>query len=275
MHPFWDIAVRPLLDAAEATTVVEVGAERGLTTALLLEWAEARGGTVHAIDPAPRFDTSAWGLRWGERFQFHRGRSLDLLAGLPPVDVALIDGDHNYFTVSGELRTLAQVARGSGRPMPLVIAHDTGWPYGRRDLYYDPASIPDEHRHDAARAGILPGRNELGEPGLNADLWNATGEGGPRNGVMTAIEDFVDGIGEGCRMHLLEGMHGLAVLATEGRLEAAPKIAAAIDRLDSPEFLRAWAARLETARIEAEIRSRAKVTARPVAPPARDRGLLD
>ena len=28
------------------------------------------------------------------------------------------------------------------RPLPLLVLHDVGWPYGRRDLYYDPDDIP-------------------------------------------------------------------------------------------------------------------------------------
>ena len=38
-----------------------------------------------------------------------------------------------------------------------------------------------------ARAGVLPGRSELGDGGVNAAYWNATYEGGPRNGVLTAL----------------------------------------------------------------------------------------
>lgn len=275
MHPFWDLAVKPLLDAAGSREVIEIGAEQGLTTSLLLARAKSAGGTVHAIDPAPRFDISAWGLEWGKSFQFHRGRSLDLLGSLPPADACLIDGDHNYYTVSGELELLRRVAEAANQPMPLVIAHDVGWPYGRRDLYYDPDSIPVEHRHDAARAGILPGRQELGNPGLNSGLWNATHEGGARNGVLTAIEDFVSVLEGGCRLHLIEGMHGLAVIATSARLSAAPGLAAAMDRLDSPEFLRAWVTRLETARVGAGISAGTERSGSTGGRSDRDRGLLD
>ena len=37
MFPFWDLAVAPVLEAAEAKRVVEVGALRGETTALMLD----------------------------------------------------------------------------------------------------------------------------------------------------------------------------------------------------------------------------------------------
>ena len=279
MHPFWETVIEPVLDAAGADSVIEVGAEQGRTTRLLLDRARRRGnGVVHAIDPAPQFDVSAWELESGSLLRFHRGRSLDLLPGIGPVDAVLIDGDHNYFTVSGELALLDRAAASAARPLPVILAHDAGWPYGRRDLYYDPESIPVEHRHDAARAGILPGRSELGQPGINAGLWNATREGGPRNGVMTAIDDFVSGRAEPSALVTVEGMHGLAVIVSKGRLEATPELGPSLERLGSPDFLREWIRLLEKARIMAELRAgQASAVAenRQLHRVDRDRGLLE
>jgi hypothetical protein len=254
MHQFWEAVVRPLLDAADAKTVVEIGAERGLTTSRLLSWAAQRDATVHAIDPRPQFDVGRWELEHGDRFRMHRASSLDALGAIKGIDAALVDGDHNWFTVSAELRLLADGAARDGAPMPLVCAHDAGWPYGRRDMYYDPQAIPVEHRHDAARAGIAPGRSELG-PGINSGLWNATLEGGPRNGVLTAIEDFVAERPEAFELVVLPGWHGLAVLCAKGRAEAKPRLGAALERLRSPEFLRGWLEQIELARVAAEARA--------------------
>jgi hypothetical protein len=250
MHPFWSDVIEPALDATGAERVVEIGVEQGRTTSLLLDRARRHGrGEVHGVDPAPQLDVSAWQLEWGGLFHFHRARSLECLDRLPPADAVLIDGDHNYYTVAGELAALRRAADELSRTFPLVIAHDTGWPYGRRDLYYAPGTIPEEHRHDAARAGLLPGRSELGEPGMNSTLWNATVEGGPRNGVLTAIEDFVANDPEPLTTVSLEGMHGLTLIASDSRLESTPELARFFDRLRSTEFLTGWTHALETARI--------------------------
>jgi predicted O-methyltransferase YrrM len=162
MHPFFDPVIRPLLDAAGARTVVEVGAERGHTTTRLLSWAAGNGATIHSIDPEPRFDVARTELEHGERLRFHRARSLDVLGTITGVDAALIDGDHNWYSVISELRLLAAAATRADAPLPLVVAHDAGWPYGRRDIYYDPESILADHRHDVARATIAPGRSQHG-----------------------------------------------------------------------------------------------------------------
>ena len=47
----------------------------------------------------------------------------------------IIDGDHNYYTVSEELRLIAERARTA--PLPLLLFHDVCWPHARRDDYFD------------------------------------------------------------------------------------------------------------------------------------------
>lgn len=78
------------------------------------------------------------------RYRFFRDISHAVLPTLPAMDVALVDGDHNWHTVFHELRMLAETARASLAPLPVLILHDVGWPYGRRDLYYAPERIPEE-----------------------------------------------------------------------------------------------------------------------------------
>ena len=81
---------------------------------------------------------------------------------LPPMDAALIDGDHNWYTVYNELRLLARGAPGPpARRCRVLILHDVGWPYGRRDLYYDArARSPTEFRQPYAPGGMQPGPDE-------------------------------------------------------------------------------------------------------------------
>ena len=46
MWPFWDSVIAPLLDAAGSRTIVEIGAEQGRTTRMLLQRAARVGGRV-------------------------------------------------------------------------------------------------------------------------------------------------------------------------------------------------------------------------------------
>jgi cephalosporin hydroxylase/GT2 family glycosyltransferase len=152
------------------------------------------------------------------------------------MDVALIDGDHNWYTVTTELRLLAGVSRSAGAALPVCILHDVAWPYGRRDLYYNPDTIPPEHRHPWRRAGIRRRQSELidGGAGVNAELANAEHEGGPRNGVMTAVEDFVAEHDRPLRLVVVPIYFGLAILAEEALLTQRRALATVFDRLENP-----------------------------------------
>ena len=234
MYPLWNDVVFPVIQATAPRRVVEVGALRGENTEQVLD---RLGPHVefHVIDPVPDFDPAEHEARFAGRYVFHRDLSVNVLGDLPPMDVALIDGDHNWYTVHTELRLLAGVSRAAGAPLPVCICHDVGWPYGRRDLYYDPDNIPAEHRLPWRRAGIRRGQSELVEDGggVNAELANAEHEGGPRNGVLTAIEDFVAEHDVPLRLVVLPVYYGLAILVEEALLADRPDLAAVLDRLES------------------------------------------
>jgi hypothetical protein len=255
VRQFWEAVIEPVLEAARPRVIAEIGVARGSTTEELVRLAAGNGATVHLIDPEPHVDFDLDRLRSesGGRVVLHRTTSLDALAAvdeLGAVDAALIDGDHNWYTVYNELRLLAESAAAAGRPFALTFLHDVDWPYGRRDLYYAPDRIPEEHRHPYARGGLVPG---VAEPdairGMGMRLFQATIEGGPRNGVRTAVEDFLAGSGLALRAFHVPGFHGLMVLAPAERL-ADERLRAALERLESPEWLHAWAERLERARVK-------------------------
>ena len=131
MYPFWDLAVWPLIQAARARRIVEIGALRGETTVLMLETL-GEDTELHVIDPVPAFDPSEHERRFPGRYIFHRDLSRNVLDALPAVDVALVDGDHNWYTVDLELRLLSEAARREDAPLPVLVLHDVLWPYGRR-----------------------------------------------------------------------------------------------------------------------------------------------
>jgi O-antigen biosynthesis protein len=260
MHWYLKLLILPLLDALSPRRIVEVGVELGTVTVPLLRWAQAHDATVHAIDPDPNLSVDRLLAEHGERLRFHRATSLEVLEDVTDVDLALIDGDHNWYTVIHELRALEARAREDGREPPVILLHDVGWPYGRRDLYYDPRGIPAAHRQPHARGGLAPGRAELG-PGLNDHLENALLEGTPANGVLSAVEDFLAESPSEWRMWTLPGLCGMAILASAPVLAATASLRELLDSLDNPAFLRAHCEAIEQARIESD-RKRAGILRR-------------
>jgi Methyltransferase domain len=187
MQDFVKSFVVPVLAKRRSSRVCEIGASLGKSTQLL---ADLPSTAVLVIDPCLDCDL-------GDRFArnphvtVRKGISLKVLPELREAfDCILIDGDHNWYTVYHELKMISDgdlLTRGG-----MVFFHDVEWPYGRRDMYYQPEMIPQEHRHSCAQKGIVRGQSELSERSdFNSGLWNATHEGGPHNGVLPAIEDFL------------------------------------------------------------------------------------
>jgi Methyltransferase domain len=179
----------PCLDAVNARSVAEVGAFAGDLTRVLTDWAGTSGARVLAIDPAPQ--PALVQLEESDaELELIRQTSLDALAQIPLPDVIIIDGDHNYFTVSQELRAIGD--RAPGAELPLLLFHDVCWPHGRRDDYFDAQLIPKPDRHPVAgqSGGLIPSNPGLRPGGLPYPR-SAAREGGPGNGVLTAVEDFV------------------------------------------------------------------------------------
>jgi cephalosporin hydroxylase len=235
MFPFWEVAIAPVLRAARARRVVEIGALRGDNTKQLLDHLGAEA-ELHVIDPVPDFDPAEHEAQFPGRYVFHRDLSVNVLPHLEPMDAALIDGDHNWYTVYQELSLLREVARKAGAPLPVMLMHDVGWPYGRRDLYYDPETVPAEHRQPYRQAGMRQDRKKLlPKGGLNPTMYNAEVEGGPRNGVMTALDDWMAEHDTPLRLVFLPVYYGLAIVAEEERLQRQPELAAVMDRLESAE----------------------------------------
>jgi hypothetical protein len=117
--------------------------------------------------------------------------------------------------------------------MPLILAHDAGWPYGRRDLYYDPKTIPEGYRQPYAREGIAFGKSRLvGNRGMNLQMCNALQEGGPRNGVMTAVEDYLAQSSIDWHMVYIPLYFGLCILAPKQRLVSNQALAEQIQHLE-------------------------------------------
>jgi Methyltransferase domain len=176
-------------EAIGARSVVEVGAERGRLTQELLDWAQSNGARVTAIEPEPLEDLLELLEEYPEELEVVEELSLDALQHLPIPDVVVLDGDHNYYTLSGELRLISERAP-EGR-LPFLIFHDVCWPLARRDQYHAPELIPEEHRQPyGADIKVVRGDPGTVEYGLPFE-WGALREGGPGNGVMTAIEDFM------------------------------------------------------------------------------------
>lgn len=209
MKPFVRHFIAPLAKRHHWRRVCEIGASRGKCSEEMLRRVPELAYEI--IDPCLDEDLVEKFAN-DRRVTVHKGISLDVLPKLTEsFDAILIDGDHNWFTVYNELQQIHDrnlLARGG-----MVFFHDVQWPYARRDCYYQPDMIPQDFRHPYERKGIVRGKSELvDDGGHNAKYNNAIHEGGPRNGVLTAIEDFVNEHRAEYTFHRVRIQFGLGIL---------------------------------------------------------------
>ena len=247
MVAYMSCIVEPLLRALRPRNIVEIGSYQGEMTRLLLNFCTQHNAVLHSIDPAPQIDLAEWQKADRLHFRFYKGKSLAALLSIDSYDAVLIDGDHNWYTVFHELDLIEKAVVQRSRLFPLVLLHDVGWPYGRRDSYHDPESIPQAYLHPHARRGMRIDREELQDDlGLNALLCNALESNTSRNGVLTACKDFLDRSSLSLDCLVIPGFHGLGVLvptetvAQNGGvrrvLEAwrwAPEVSAYVERVEN------------------------------------------
>ncbi len=211
--------------------VVEIGADKGFTTRMLAALCSELGSQFVSVDPAP-----ATGVDNIAGVDHRRITSEDFFKGsdIPASPVWIVDGDHNYDTVAMELEG---IVKATGNSDCLIFLHDLGWPNGRRDFWYSTTTAP----ADAPRMadgfgvsidseGVVPIHEGIG---LGSMAAVAPREGGLRNGVLTAVEDFLKSeSGQGWVFRWTPIFFGFGILVRESTLLSG-KLSALVERFDA------------------------------------------
>jgi len=196
MHRLFDEFIDPVFTKYRPKRLLEIGVLHGKNTYNILKWCDREGATLTSLDPVDWIGELPDDVREGmESYKYKRGqehfdnwqikpegleavfaeglqrhwsclkmRSLDYFVSpqVESFDAYLVDGDHNYFTVITELLLIHRYAKKN----TLIVLHDVAkTTNARKDEYYDPTFIP-------------------------ADQID-----GPKQGILTAIEDFLAMVG--------------------------------------------------------------------------------
>jgi len=136
---------------------------------------------------------------------------------LPPdgADVWLLRPDPNHRSTADLLESVEGVAGGRG----VMLLHSVGWPTATRDCYPDPARLPADavHPHTAIDPAVRAearGADAVGRPTAGGPAW-AIRDGGPGNGVATALDDYLARHPDRCARRMPVGS-GLAVVWPDG-----------------------------------------------------------
>lgn len=198
MQNFVQPFVYPLMKSRGSGRICEIGSCRGEGTDRLRA---IPGLKVTVIDPCLDCDLQQK-FADDPQVDLRKGLSLDELPKLKEsFDCILVDGDHNWYTVYNELKLISE--RNLVRKGGVVFLHDVDAPWGRRDMYYQPETIPAEYQQEW-------------EPVQTLGFKRAKFEGGQRNGVLTAVEDFLRGNQTEYRFFHVKAGHGLGMIQRRG-----------------------------------------------------------
>lgn len=222
-----DEIILGLVDGCQPKSILEIGSESGGFSEKLLQRCEATGAELVTIEPFPSERVLEL-AKHAKQFHLFIDKSIShLLDNGCRSDFAVIDGDHNWFTVYNELTLIAKSWAERGTTGTIVL-HDVAWPCARRDMYYDPSAIPPQAvQPHTYKHGVTPGHDGVidgGFRGAGNFAW-AVDAGGPCNGVLTAIEDFMDDH-PGWTYRSINAVLGLGVLTRTGSRE--DEVAAAV-----------------------------------------------
>ena len=191
MNRLWNTIMRPIIEGVKAQKILEIGSYTGINTKDILEYCLDHDLQLIAIDPFPNFDVKEFKIRYGDKFEFYQELSLNWLPLIKNIDVILIGGDPNWYTVYNELKIIEK--NFNEKNFPIIFLHDVGWPYARRDLYYNPENTPKSYRQPYKKSEMSPKETSIKENGgMNEGFYNSIYENNLKNGVLTVVEDFIN-----------------------------------------------------------------------------------
>jgi hypothetical protein len=193
---YWEIIDRLLLlqDSVNPVAICEIGLDRGTTTRRLLEWITAHERELWCIDPEPPVDIDRACSESGRATVIRRRSPAALGSIHQMLNFWIIDADHNYWSITQELATIHDQHLERLEDGGVVLVHDVGWPWARRDMYYDPSALPPDAVHlHSWKLGVQLGNPRLTPSGLRGEgaFAPAIDEGGAHNGVLTGVEEFL------------------------------------------------------------------------------------
>ncbi len=255
MHRFWNSIIEPMINILRPNSIVEISFNHEYNTINLLKYCVSNQAILHVIDPLlPKHEISKWQKEYGDHLVFHQLSSLNALPHIDRMDMVFIDGDHNWYTVFNELKLIDKFCKKTQCIFPLIMLHDVGWPYGRRDLYYHPETIPVVHQKPYKQLGVKPNSTELiKNGGLNSHLYNSIYENNIQNGVLTAVEDFLESSNLKLEFIKIPVLFGLGILFPLHLKETNQHFKTFIDQFYLPEAVSKIMEQLETMRLESEI----------------------
>ena len=198
MYSCYKLNILPIiLNRFKVNKVILCGLSDGEMLNQIWEYCNVNDSSYTAIDLENNFEFES----------INDDNVLDVLHDLMDYDAIFLDGDPNWYTVYNELNIINR----NNKAFPLVFICNNIFPHKRKDSYKDPNIIPKEFRNEFSK------EFEVGNIILEDNFYHAIDENTPKNGVLTAIEDFLN---ENVSIGLMDikFLNGLTILYPESSI---------------------------------------------------------
>ncbi|WP_406535128.1 hypothetical protein [Methanobrevibacter sp.] len=171
MFDYYELDIIPIiLNRFKVKNIIISGTSDKETIKQILEYCNTSSSSYIAIDSLDDSDED-----------IIKEHTLDVLPYFNDYEAIFLNDDPNWYTIYNELKIIKQ----NNAEFPLVFIGNNIFPHKRRDSYIDPNIIPEEFVNDCSQ--YFNYKNILIEDGF----FHAIDENTPKNGVLTAIEDFI------------------------------------------------------------------------------------
>ena len=171
MYNYYSLDIIPIiLNRFKVKNIVISGLGEESTVNQILNYCDSNDASYVAIDSKNTFEK-----------EFIQDYTLNVLPNLGGYGAIFLNDDPNWYTVYNELN----IIRENNDEFPLVFICHNVFPHKRRDSYINPDIVPTEFRKEYSK------KFKYGDVFIIDEFYHAIDENTLKNGVLTAIEDFI------------------------------------------------------------------------------------
>jgi GT2 family glycosyltransferase len=120
MNHFWNILMRPIIEAINVNNILEIGTNK-VNTRYILDYCNENDANLTVVDKFPIFDVEDFKEEYRNKFEIFKEDTLDELSNLNDYDVVLFNGDHDG-SVYNKLKIIEK--NSLNKNFPLIFFQD-------------------------------------------------------------------------------------------------------------------------------------------------------
>ncbi len=137
--------MRPVIEAVDASYIVELGLDTGLNTGNILEYCDEKNAHLTTVAPFPSLYINDYQTEYRNKFEVYTENGLERLPLLENYDVCIIEFDKDFSNLYSELKTIEKTS--TNKKFPIIFLLDLGLYFPSKNSGIDnpsESSQPDE-----------------------------------------------------------------------------------------------------------------------------------